>query len=177
MDSSEIKKEWLVIVNPNAGKAKGKKDWAKIAGLLHLYNISFKAFFTITCRHAIVLTHEGISAGFRKIIAIGGDGTLNEVVNGVFTQSVCDTKDISLAMITVGTGNDWGKLFGIPVDYEEAVKIIKEYKIRLQDTGIVYYYHGINRESRYFLNIAGIGFDALVVKRTTTKEKKVIKAS
>ena len=172
MNSSEIKQEWLVIVNPNAGKAKGKKDWTKIASLLQLYNISFKAFFTITCRHAIVLTHEGISAGFRKIIAIGGDGTMNEVVNGVFTQSVCDTKEISLAMITVGTGNDWGKLFGIPIDYEEAVKIIKEYKIRLQDTGIVYYYHGINRESRYFLNIAGIGFDALVVKRTNTQREK-----
>ena len=73
-------------------------------------------------------TVEGINAGFRKIITVGGDGTLNEVVNGVFLNKICPTTDISLALIPVGTGNDWGRMFGIPLVYERAVKIIRENK-------------------------------------------------
>ena len=103
---------------------------------------------------------------------MGGDGTMNEVVNGVFTQDVCPTTDIYLAMITVGTGNDWGKLFGIPVQYERAIKVIKESKVRLQDVGIVYFYSGTTRDKRYFINIAGLGFDAVVVKRTNIQKDK-----
>jgi diacylglycerol kinase family enzyme len=89
-----------------------------------------------------------------EIIAVGGDGTMNEVVNGCFTQKYCRTLDIVLAMITVGTGNDWGRMYGIPNDYEEAIKIISAFNYRLQDTGMVKYFHGTRRERRYFLNIA-----------------------
>ena len=75
-------------------------------------------------------------------------------------------------MITVGTGNDWGKLFGIPLHYEKSIQIIREQKVRLQDAGIVYYYHGTVRDKRYFINIAGLGFDAVVVKRTNIQKDK-----
>ncbi|RPJ66138.1 MAG: diacylglycerol kinase family lipid kinase, partial [Alphaproteobacteria bacterium] len=171
-DHEGVLQEWLIIVNPNAGHGKGKKDWKVIAGFLEKYNIAYTTQFTLTRRHAIVLAQDGIRDGYRKILAVGGDGTMNEIVNGIFTQEICNTTDITLGMITVGTGNDWGKLFGIPTDYEEAVKIIQEYKIRLQDAGIVYYYHGTEREARYFINIAGLGFDAVVVKRTNIQKDK-----
>ena len=167
-----VRQEWLIIVNPNAGHEKGKKDWARIESLFSKYSITYHAMFTLTRRHAIVLTQEGIKEGYRKIIAVGGDGTMNEIVNGIFTQSVCPTTDIILGMIMVGTGNDWGKLFGIPTGYEEAVKIIHNCNYRLQDAGIVYFYHGTARETRYFINIAGLGFDAVVVKRTNIQKDK-----
>ena len=172
MNLTDERPDWLVIVNPNAGHGKGKKDWTKIADLLTKYGLIFQSRFTVTRRHAILLTQEGVKAGFRKIIVVGGDGTMNEVVNGIFTQAICPTTDITLAMITVGTGNDWGKLFGIPVHYEKAIKIIKESKIRLQDAGIVNYYNGTTRDIRYFINIAGLGFDAVVVKLTNTQKDK-----
>ncbi len=172
MDHVNAFQDWFVIVNPNAGHGKGKKDWNIIAELLAKYGISFSVAFTVTRRHAILLTQEGVKQGYRKIIAVGGDGTMNEVVNGVFTQPYCATTDITLAMITVGTGNDWGKLFGIPTDYEEAVRIISDARIRLQDAGMVYFYHGTAREKRYFINIAGLGFDAVVVKRTNLQKEK-----
>jgi len=172
MNLTDERPDWLVIVNPNAGHGKGKKDWTKIADLLTKYGLIFQSRFTVTGRHAILLTQEGVKAGFRKIIVVGGDGTMNEVVNGIFTQAICPTTDITLAMITVGTGNDWGKLFGIPVHYEKAIKIIKESKIRLQDAGIVNYYNGTTRDIRYFINIAGLGFDAVVVKLTNTQKDK-----
>ncbi len=163
---------WLIIVNPNAGHGKGRKDWSMIASFLSKHKLFYKVCFTLTRRHAIELTQTGITEGYRKLIAVGGDGTLNEVVNGIFTQDICPTTDISLSMIMVGTGNDWGKLFDIPSSYEAAICVIKKENARLQDAGKVCYYDGIKRDHRYFINIAGLGFDAVVVKRTNyTRDK------
>jgi diacylglycerol kinase family enzyme len=96
---------------------------------------------------------------------------MNEVVNGVFSQDSCPPADIVLAMIAVGTGNDWGKMFGIPHSYEESIKIIRNRKVRPQDVGIVEYINGTQQEKRHFLNIAGMGFDALVVQRTNRQKE------
>jgi YegS/Rv2252/BmrU family lipid kinase len=164
--------QWLVIVNPNAGKGRGLKDWNLIASLLRKYEISIHVCFTTAKKHAIDLTAVGIEKGYRNIIAIGGDGTMNEVVNGCFKQKVCSTTSLTVGMITVGTGNDWGKMFGISTEYEEAVKIIKQKNTVLQDTGVVKYYLGDRKEKRYFVNIAGLGFDALVVRRTNNQKEK-----
>jgi YegS/Rv2252/BmrU family lipid kinase len=167
-----IQADWLVIVNPNAGHGKGKKDWTKISSLLAKYEMSYFARFTEARRHAMLLTREGIRNGYRRIIVVGGDGTMNEVVNGAFAQKICPTTSITLGMITVGTGNDWGKLFGIPMQYEPAIQILKEGKFMLQDAGIVYYYYRTSRQKRYFINIAGLGFDAVVVKRTNLQKDR-----
>ncbi len=172
MNQIEPRTQWLVIVNPNAGHGKGQNDWPEISDLLKKYEIDYHVVFTVARRHAITIAHEGITSGFRKIIVVGGDGTMNEVLNGVFTQECCATTEITLAMITVGTGNDWGKLFGIPLHYEKSIQIIHEQKVRLQDAGIVYYYNGTVRDKRYFINIAGLGFDAVVVKRTNIQKDK-----
>ena len=172
MNQGEIKPGYLFIINPNAGREKGKKDWKIIESLLLKYEIPYVANFTEARRHAILLANEGIKNGYRKIIVVGGDGTMNEAVNGAFAQKTCPASEITLGMITVGTGNDWGKMFGIPLDYEGAIRIIKEGKIKRQDAGIVYYYHGTSRQKRYFINIAGLGFDAVVVKRTNLSKEK-----
>ena len=172
MDQIHDNQLWLAIVNPNAGHGKGKTDWKKISDLLSGYQIPCESCFTQYRKHAIELTREGIRKGYRKIITIGGDGTMNEVVNGCFMQRSCPTRDITLGMITVGTGNDWGRMFGVPGEYEGAIRVIRDHKTRLQDAGMVYYYHGTERDKRYFINIAGLGFDAIVVKRTNLQKDK-----
>ena len=126
MNVPENRPEWLILVNPNAGNGKGYKDWEIIKALLTNHGFVFQSHFTRARHHAIQLTIEGIEQDFRKIIVVGGDGTMNEVVNGCFSQKVCPTTDICLAIITVGTGNDWGRLFGIPLNYEDAIKTIKK---------------------------------------------------
>lgn len=163
-------KEWLVIVNPNAGNGRGEKDWSKIEELLRKEGILFKMKFTERKGHAIDLTVNGISEGFRKIITVGGDGTLNEVLNGVFTNGSCRTTDIAMAMIPVGTGNDWGRMFGIPLDYEKAVKIISGNKRLLHDVGLVSFYNSGVKTNRYFINIAGLGFESVVVRKTNLQK-------
>ena len=172
MNQNSIQKEWLVIVNPNAGNKKGKKDWDTISDLLKKEKLSFSVKFTERKGQAIAFTLEGITAGFRKIITVGGDGTLNEVVNGVFSNGVCPTNDISLALIPVGTGNDWGRMFGIPLDYKKAIKIIRDNNQMVHDVGLVSFFDGPEKKERHFINIAGLGFESVVVRRTNIQKDK-----
>ena len=162
----------MVIVNPNAGKGKGRKDWQKISSILKKYGISYKEMFTERKGHAIELSKAAINDRYRKLLCVGGDGTLNEIVNGSFIQKACPTKEITLGLIPVGTGNDWGRMFGIPHDYEGAIKIIDEGRHMLHDIGTISYYNGDIRGIRYFINIAGLGFESVVVKRTNAQKDK-----
>ena len=164
--------ERLVIVNPNAGNGKGRKEWDRISVLIKKAGLLFTAKFTERKGHAIEITLEAISAGFRKIVIVGGDGTLNEAVNGVVTNTVCAPTDITLALIPVGTGNDWGKMFGISTDYEKAVRIVSENKTLLHDVGIVSFYNGAEKFNRYFINISGLGFESVVVKKTNLQKDR-----
>jgi YegS/Rv2252/BmrU family lipid kinase len=164
--------EWLIIVNPNAGNNKGRRDWDLISSILKKHGLTFSEVFTESKGHAIELSKEGISKGYMRILCVGGDGTLNEIVNGVFNQEKCPSKEITLGLIPVGTGNDWGRMFGIPLDYEGAVRIIKEGKTMLHDIGSVSYYNGLEKGERYFINIAGLGFESVVVKRSNVQKDK-----
>ncbi len=168
-----MSEKWFVIVNPNAGKQKGKHDWKRISSLLFSAGIEYMSYFTESRGHAIDLTRKYIRSGFRKFIVVGGDGTLNEVVNGIFTQSYADPSSIVLGMIPVGTGNDWCRMFGIPGDYVKAVDMITKNSTFTQDVGKLEYFNGEGRsEIRYFVNIAGMGFDALVLERTNRDKEK-----
>lgn len=171
MDNSN-KSRWFVIMNPNAGNAKGKKDWTRIERLFRSSAISFDYASTERKGHAIELTRGAIKEGFRNFVSVGGDGTLNEIINGVFSQQFCNPSEITAGMIPVGTGNDWGRMFGIPLVYEGAVNVIKEKKVMKHDVGLVKFYSGQEECQRYFLNIAGLGFEALVVLKTNKKKEK-----
>jgi YegS/Rv2252/BmrU family lipid kinase len=168
----EDKKEWLVIVNPNAGNGRGGKDWNKIEILLRNSGLQFKHEFTTCKGHAIEISYEGIEHGYRKFITIGGDGTLNEVIYGIFRNNNCNPAEVTIGLIPVGTGNDWGRMFGIPLDHAEAVKIITEGKKLLHDIGTISYQEGEKRITRYFINIAGMGFESEVVRRTNYLKEK-----
>jgi len=167
-----IQPKWLVIVNPNAGNGKGKKDWDKISSSLKKNDISFDVEFTRKKGDAIQFASEAINSGFRKIITVGGDGTLNEVLNGIFSNPGSSPSEMTLALIPVGTGNDWGRMFGIPRDYEMAACIVNEGKSMLHDVGIITYHDGGETRKRYFINIAGLGFESVVVRRSNYQKDK-----
>lgn len=172
MTENHVLKEWYAIVNPNAGNGKSKRDWDRISGLFERENIPVYSQFTQKKGHATDSARKAINTGFRKIISVGGDGTLNEVINGVFTQDYCSSKEITIGMIPVGTGNDWGRMFGIPLVYEGAINVIRENKTMLHDIGRVRYHEGNEEHTRYFINIAGLGFESIVVKKTNKQKDK-----
>lgn len=173
MTHSDGVADWLVIVNPNAGLRAGEKDWPLISQLLKDYGFDFDAVFTERPFQAIELSQNLITdKGYRKVIAIGGDGTLNEVVNGIFKQERFATTDIILGMITVGTGNDWARMYGFPKKYKKAIKILRNERTFLQDVGKVKYRYDSAHSTRYFVNMAGMGYDALVAKKTNLMKAK-----
>jgi len=166
-----MEKEFLVIINPNSGNGKGKEDWHIIKKLLNNHNISFSEIYTKTPNHAFNICIEKIKSGTRKFIVVGGDGTLNEVVNGIFSQKEIPSNEIILGNIPVGTANDWCRTYKIPNDLSAAVEIIAKGNIFHQDIGKATYMLNGESENRYFLNVAGGGFDAFVANSTNEKKK------
>lgn len=161
-----------MIVNPNAGVKKGSKDWPKILELLKAEKVDFEYRLTESRGHAILLTGEAVDAGFRNICVVGGDGTLNEVLNGIMNAAGVTPDEITLGMIPVGTGNDWCRMFGIPFDYRGAIRVLKRRSTFLQDAGKVTYAHRKDQEVRWFMNVAGMGYDALVAKKTNVLKER-----
>ena len=155
---------WFVVVNPISGGGKGLGDFPKISHLLRENGIEHDPAFTEHRYHATELTVEAANRGYRKIIVIGGDGTLNEVVNGLFIQKQCNPSEILLAVIAVGTGNDWVRTTSIPRNYTAAIRAIKEGHTFLQDVGKVSYTESNLEHTCYMANVAGLGFDAYVIQ-------------
>ena len=154
--------KWMVIVNPKAGSGRGLKDWPVISNQMYNSGLRFTCVFTEHKFHAIELTVKAIKDGFRHIVAVGGDGTIHEVVNGIFIQKEVPTTDIFLAVIPAGTGNDWIRMYGISSTYSEAVDALVQKRTVLQDVGRVEFFETRVPHVRYMANVAGLGFDAVV---------------
>lgn len=155
---------WLAIVNLLSGSGRCGRDWEHIARMLYARGIDFDTVFTGHRYHAIDLARRGIvEDGYRNLIAIGGDGTLHEVANGILLQDEVPSQEIRMGVIPVGTGNDWIRTFGIPRDYQGAVDIIANGNEFLQDVAkATFVGRDGNEESRYCVNVSGVGLDAYV---------------
>ena len=155
------KDSWIVIVNPKAGLGYGLRDWPIISNQLNKAGVEFTCVFTERKYHAVELTVKAVNDGYRKIVAVGGDGTVNEIVNGIFIQKQVSTTEILLSVIPVGTGNDWVRMHGIPKHYSDSVSSIVECNTVKQDVGLITYTETMVTHHRYMANVAGIGFDAI----------------
>jgi len=165
--------KWLVIVNPHAGSQKCKRDWPKIKSYLVKAKFDMHIVFTSYKFHGMEISRKLIEEeGFKKVIAVGGDGTLNEVVNGIFKQKRYKTTEVAIGLITVGTGNDWARMYKMHESYKKQVKLLANGRTFLQDVGMVKYQHSEEKESRYFINIAGMGYDAFVAQKTNMMKEK-----
>ena len=163
----ETNNKWLVVVNSHASIGKCGKDWPLINDILIKEGFEFDAVMTERIGHAIEIVRNGIQEkGYKKIISVGGDGTNNEVINGIFTQNRYPTNEITMGIIPIGTGNDWGRSFGFPIDYQETINILKQGHIFHHDIGKVAYYNDGNPKERFFLNAAGTGLDEMVCNKT-----------
>ena len=170
---TEIKNKWLVVVNPMASVGKSGKDWPIIKQTLINEGIEFDDVMTEYPRHAIEIVRNAIvEKGYRKFISVGGDGTNNEIINGIFTQDEVPTTEITMATIPIGTGNDWRRTFDIPLEYDEVAKIIKAQHTYAHDIGKLTYYDDGNTRIRYFLNAAGTGLDEMVCHSTNLMKQQ-----
>ncbi|MCF0172794.1 MAG: YegS/Rv2252/BmrU family lipid kinase [Bacteroidales bacterium] len=151
---------WNIIVNPWAGRGLGQRNWPAIKNLLTQAGITFNHTFTEYPGHAIELTQQAIARGERNFIAIGGDGTLHEVINGAMLQSEVPTTEITIGIIPSGSGNDWIKLYDMQGSTEDFIKYITDGQTILQDVARCDYCCDGQTGTRYMINIGGLNFDA-----------------
>ena len=161
-----------MIVNPVAGGGRGLDDFPQISKHLRDAHIRYEPVFTEHKFHATELTVSAVREGYRHIIVVGGDGTLHEAVNGLFIQQEVRPDQVLLAVVAVGTGNDWVRTFGISNRYQDAIAAIAAGHSFLQDVGVVSYEESHYRQHRYIANVAGAGFDAQVIRKHSHMKKK-----
>ncbi len=148
----------LFIVNPIAGSGHCKEKFEQAAEVFKKRGMQFRVKITESEGHAAVIAKDAAEAGVRKIIAVGGDGTLNEIVS-----AVSGTEGLVLGILPFGTGNDFASAIRIPTDPVKAAELILDGEARNCDLG--------KANGRIFTNVCGLGFDVDVL-RNTEKHKK-----
>ncbi len=150
-----------VIVNPVAGTNKSTyRQWPGIQSLLRQNGLSFDFQYTEGAGHASELARLAASDGYRFLVAVGGDGTIHEVANGLLNSTNAYTT--ILGIVGTGTGNDLIRSLGIPRDYIGACHNVTGERRSLIDVGLIEYMNNGKPASRFFINSAGVGFDAEV---------------
>lgn len=147
------------VVNPVAGKGKVEIFIEEIENVMRDKKIKYKIAYTQYPGHAIEIASKVDPIVYHKIISVGGDGTIYEVINGI--------KDTSLifGILPTGTGNDLARTIGIPMDKREALDIILNEHTKLIDIG--------KFNGNFFINVAGVGLDVEVLKATNDFKKYI----
>lgn len=158
---------WHIILNTNANEKKCEQSWKPVAELLERRNIRYELHLVRGPGEGIATAKQLCDKGIRHLVAAGGDGTVNEVVNGIFVSGV-NTNEVYLAVLPLGRGNDWVRTHHYPKNIDEVVKMWCEGRFMRHDIGKVTAQTSDGRTtSRYFINIAGFGFDADVIYDVT----------
>jgi YegS/Rv2252/BmrU family lipid kinase len=152
------------IINPASGFGKTKKLIKPLIKEIRSQKSDAKIHLTQHALHAISLTKSAIKNGSERIVVIGGDGTLNEVVNGFFDQhGNLHSSDVSIAMVPSGTGSDFCRSIESPKNIQQAIDIAINGKSRPCDVGLVEAHdaHG-QKIKRHFINVSSLGISGLV---------------
>lgn len=158
--------KWGVIYNPKAGTRKVQKRWKEIKEYMDSRGVSYdyvqsEGFGSVE-RLAAILANNG----YRTIVIVGGDGALNDAINGIMRSDATNKESIAIGIIPNGIGNDFAKYWNISTEYKEAVDCIIGHRCRKIDVGTCQYFDGKQHVARYFLNAINIGLGARIVKIT-----------
>ena len=154
--------KWYFVINPVSGSGKGLALWERVHRLLDAANIDYSFGISEYHQHSIELVTQKHQEGIRNFIGIGGDGTLNEMVNAIMNSKKEDGDSKStISQLSVGTGNDWVKNFKEQPTEFNLIERLNERKTLPHDIGIV---ESLSPKlKQYFINVAGAGLDGMVV--------------
>jgi diacylglycerol kinase (ATP) len=164
----------FIVVNPKAQNGRASKEWPKLEQMIaEVYHGEYRVEFTSAPLHATSLTKQALREGYDLVVALGGDGLLNEVVNGFFEQRRATNPDSTLGILPFATAADFIKTIGIPRDFKEAVKRLDGSSSRRCDVGLISC-ESLTGQSitRYFINVAEFGVGADVVDRVNRTTKR-----
>ena len=173
--------KWLAIVNVFAASKKAGSVWKRAAACLEEAGVAYKAEFTGGKYNATELSKKAAARGYRKFIAVGGDGTIHDVLNGIaeyaMSESEVSLSDFTLSVIPVGSGNDWVKSVGLSADIQQAVASIAAGVTGVQDVVKVSVLDDLDFSAEplavsYMSNIGGVGLDARVCEIVNRKKER-----
>ena len=155
---------WGIIYNPKAGSRKTQKKWNKIRDYMESRGVLFDYLQSEGYGSVERLARMLANNGYRTIVVVGGDGAINDAVNGIMTSSAENKGEIALGIIPNGIGNDFSSYWGLDDDnYKEAIDCIIERRLRKIDVGRVTYTDKGVCGTRYFINAMYIGLGARLV--------------
>lgn len=176
---------WCAVVNIFAASKKAVSLWRKAEVRLKADCIPFEAHYTGEDGNAMTQTYTACGKGARKFIAVGGDGTVHDVLEGIMSfvensghQGSVRLSDFTLAVIPVGSGNDWIKTAGIPKDVVKAASLFRKGRITKQDVVKVSLldFSSLPQENvlkvSYMANVGGVGLDARVCERVNKAKQR-----
>ncbi|MFO0597573.1 MAG: diacylglycerol kinase family protein [Myxococcaceae bacterium] len=159
------------VVNPKSANGATGKRWAELAATIGRTLSDFGVEFTRGAMDAVHITRGAIKNGYQCIVAVGGDGTINEVTNGFFEDGKVLNPQAALGVLPRGTGGDFRKTFDWDLDSGAAIRRLQTPDTRPFDVGLLEYRaHDGSTQRRYFANICSFGVSGVVddeVNRTS----------
>lgn len=151
-------------MNPLAGRSRGH-SWPPFEQALRDAGIALEVDHTRAHRDGERVAVEALRAGRRRFLVAGGDGSVHDVVNGIMSAGQARIADVTLGVVPLGTGNDWARSLGMDLPPDELVAAIAAARTLSHDVGVIDFPEARPPLRRWFVNVAGAGYDAYVLRR------------
>lgn len=176
-----MKDQWIVIVNVYAASRKAGSLWREAEAMLKARGIDYHCRLTGVDGNASDLAHAAAAEGYRRLVAVGGDGTVHDVLNGIMryvdgpqaAELRAGIDDFTLAVLPMGSGNDWVRSTGVPKNIGKAISLLASGSFIRQDVvkASLLDSDGTVRSVSYMVNIGGVGIDADVCRVVNVNKK------
>lgn len=164
----------VLIINPQSQNGALGRKWPHLSGKIRRELGSFEELRTSGPGDATTLARRAIDDGAERVVAVGGDGTINEVVNGFFDDDALRNPDVVFGVIPSGTGGDFRKTLRVPNDPVEAARVLAAGHTRRIDMGkLEYTTDDGDGAVRMFINIASLGLSGLVDEYINRSNKRL----
>jgi diacylglycerol kinase (ATP) len=160
----ETSARWLAIVNPRAGRSRGH-SWPAVERALRDSGIALDVEHTTEARGGEQIAHRAVRSGRGRLLVVGGDGSVHDVVNGIMSADSHHVANTTLAVAPLGTGNDWARSLGMDLPPRALAAAVAAGRTMRHDVGVIDFPEAAPRRRRWFVNVAGAGYDAHLISR------------
>ena len=160
----------VFLVNPASANGSTKRAWPEIAHRAAAAGLEGEALFSEAPGGITKVAERAAGMGAKRVVVVGGDGTVNEAANGLLAVGV--GHEVELAVLPRGTGTDLVRTFGIPTKLDQAIAVARDGRVRPIDAGVVTFraWDGSDATA-YFVNIASAGMSGAVARRANSTSK------
>ena len=176
IDSNNVnRRRWGIIYCPKLGSLRPMRRWREIRDYMTAKGVEFDYIQSENNESVERHAHMFADNGYGTIVVIGGDGALQDALNGIMLSANCDS--VTLGIVPNGIANDFARYWGLSVaDYRNAVDCIMAHRVRKVDVGCCAYDTDAGGQKRYFINVLNIGLSAHVVQIANKKSTMFAKA-